>query len=154
MENINAFKAALTAILTALTALWGWFGWLVVAWIALMAIDYATGSAVAWKNGEWDSNVSLEGRWHKVGSFVAVLTAGILDMVLRHLIGNAPITLPFEYNALLCPLVLVWYILTEAGSIVENAGALGAPIPSWLTKAIKVFRDKVDDAAGNDDTDT
>ena len=26
-------------------------------------------------------------------------------------------------------LVLVWYIMTELGSIVENIGALGAPVP-------------------------
>lgn len=154
MEQINTFKAAVAAVCAALTALWGWFGWLAVAWVVLMAIDYLTGSIAAIRAGNWASGVARDGLYHKAGSFVAALTAGILDLVLGHLIGNAPITLPFEYNALLCPLVLVWYILTEAGSIVENAGALGAPIPSWLTKAIEVFKDKVDDSAGGDDPNT
>ena len=31
MDNINTFKAAITAILAAMTALWGWFGWIIVA---------------------------------------------------------------------------------------------------------------------------
>lgn len=153
MENINAFKAALTALCAALTTLWGWFGWLVVAWIACMAIDYLTGSAAALRAGNWSSHAARDGLWHKLGSIVAVLAAGILDLVLGHLLGNVPISLPFEYTVFLCPLVTIWYLLTEAGSIVENAGALGAPIPSWLMKAIEVFKDKVDAEAGGTDTE-
>ena len=41
-------------------------------------------------------------------------------------------------------LVLVWYILTELGSIVENAGRLGAPLPAWLSKAIAALESGVD----------
>ena len=54
------------------------------------------------------------------------------------------VELPFTYTVLLCPLVVIWYILTEAGSIIENAGALGAPIPTWLTKMIETLESKVD----------
>ena len=42
-------------------------------------------------------------------------------------------------------MVIIWYILTEAGSIVENAGALGAPLPAWLRRIVASLRDKVDD---------
>ena len=51
MENINAFKATVTAVLVALTALWGWFGWLVLAWVACMAIDVITGMMAAAQDG-------------------------------------------------------------------------------------------------------
>lgn len=150
MENINAFKAAITAILAAMTALWGWFGWIVVAWIACMAIDYITGSFAALRAGEWSSSTARDGIWHKVGSIVAVVVAAILDMVIGMIIANIPnITLPFTYSVLLGPLVVIWYILTEAGSIIENAGALGAPIPPWLSKMIEALRNNVDDAAGS-----
>ena len=47
---------------------------------------------------------------------------------------------------------IVWYILTEAGSIIENAGALGAKIPGFLRKAIEALNDKGEgagDAGGN-----
>ena len=47
MDHINGFKAAVAAVLGCLTALWGWFGWLVVAWVACMLLDYATGSVPA-----------------------------------------------------------------------------------------------------------
>ena len=146
MDNVHAFKVALAAVGAALTALWGWFGWVVVAWIVLMVIDYITGSAAALRAGEWASKAARDGIWHKLGSIVAVIVAAILDVVIGHLLQNVPgIKLPFSYTVLLCPLVVIWYILTEAGSIIENAGALGAPVPGWLITMIAVLEQKVDD---------
>lgn len=146
MDNIHAFKVALAAVGAALTALWGWFGWVVVAWIVLMVIDYITGSAAALRAGDWASKTARDGIWHKLGSIVAVIVAAILDVVIGHLLQNVPgIKLPFSYTVLLCPLVVIWYILTEAGSIIENAGALGAPVPGWLITMIAVLEQKVDD---------
>ena len=136
MEHVNAFKAAIAALCAALTALWGWFGWVVVAWIGCMLIDYATGSAAALRAGEWSSKFARDGIWHKLGSVVAVIVAAILPGV----------ELPFAYTVLLCPLVVIWYILTEVGSIIENAGALGTPIPAWLKKMIAALGASVDQA--------
>ena len=49
---------------------------------------------------------------------------------------------------LLLPLVLVWYAITELGSIAENAQRMGAPIPAWLVKLMANGKDAVD-AAGD-----
>ena len=148
MEHINTFKAAVAAVCAALTALWGWFGWVIVAWIGCMIIDYVTGSAAALRGGDWSSKSARDGIWHKLGSVVAVIVAAILDTVIGHLLGNVPgVELPFTYTVLLCPLVVIWYILTEAGSIIENAGALGAPIPAWLARTIAALQSKVDETA-------
>ena len=147
MENINAFKAAIASICAALTALWGWFGWVVFAWVVSMIIDYLTGSAAALRAGEWSSKAARDGIWHKLGSIVAVIVAALLDVVIGHLLANVPgVELPFTYTVLLGPLVVVWYILTEAGSIIENAGALGAKIPAFLRKAIEVLNNEVEGA--------
>lgn len=150
MDNINRVKAALSAALGLLTALWGWFGWLVIAWVVAMALDVFTGMGAGIKNGAWSSKIAREGLWHKVGCIAAVAIAGLLDLVIGQLLGNAGNLLPFEYGVLLCPLVITWYILTEAGSIVENAGKMGAPIPSWLKKMIAALKDTVDAATGED----
>ena len=80
---------------------------------------------------------------------LAVLAAGVLDLVIGLLMDNVPgIALPFEYNVFFCALVVVWYILTELGSIIENAGALGAPVPGWMKSAIAALQDRVDESAG------
>ena len=145
MEHINGIKAAVVGVLGCLTALWGWFGWLVLAWVACMVLDYATGSAAALRAGEWSSKIARDGLWHKLGAIVAVLVAAILDGVIRLVLENIPaLELPFEYTVFVSVLVLVWYILTELGSVVENAGALGAPVPAWLARMLAALESGVD----------
>ena len=147
MEHINGIKGTIAAVLGCLTALWGWFGWLVVAWVICMLLDYGTGTAAALRKGEWSSKVARDGLWHKLGEAVAVLVAAILDGVIGLILANVPaLTLPFDYTVLLTVLVLVWYIMTELGSLVENAGSLGAPVPAWLRKAIAALESTVDGA--------
>ena len=146
MEHINNAKAALVAFFGFLTAVFGWFGWLVVLFFLCMAIDYLTGTAAAMRKGEWSSSVARAGLWHKCGSLIAVVVSGLADIVVGLVVNNIPaITLPWDYTVLICPIVVVWYILTEFGSIIENAGELGAPIPGFLKNMILVFKNVIDD---------
>lgn len=140
-ESVKRFKLALSAGAAALTALWGWFGWLVVGWGACMALDVFTGMAAGARRGEWSSRTAREGLWHKAGCIAAVAAAGVLDLVA----GLLTEELPFEYSVFLCPLAVVWYLLTEVGSILENVGEMGAPIPGWLGRAVESLRDKVEE---------
>ena len=145
-EKIKGWKAAASAAAAVLTTLWGWFGWLMIAWIVCMALDVFTGMAVGIKKGEWSSKTAREGLGHKIGCVAAVAVSGILDMVVGQILKGLPqFELPFEYTVLLCPMVTVWYILTEAGSIIENAGDMGAPIPIWLKRAVASLREHVDE---------
>ena len=103
----------------------------------------------ALRTGTWSSQIARDGIWHKVGCSVAVLASGMMDLVIGLLIDHMPgIVLPFEYRVFFCALVVVWYILTEIGSIIENAGLLGAPVPRWLKNAIEKLQDQVDESAG------
>lgn len=148
MENINFIKASIVTAIAGVTACLGWFGWLVTAFVVCMTVDWITGSAAAAKAGEWNSKKGREGLWHKTGSIIAVVAAAILDMVIGSIINNIPaVKLPFSYTVMLCPLVIVWYVLTELGSIVENAGKMGAPVPGFLKKMILLFKGTVDLAA-------
>ena len=130
-------KAAISAVLAGMTAFWGWTGWLVVIWLVAMILDYATGSWAALSTGTWDSAVARAGLWHKLGSIVAVLVALLLDVALSAIIdyGDLGFDLPFT----------IWYIVTELGSIVENAARLGAPVPKFLTDCLAKLKDKADE---------
>jgi toxin secretion/phage lysis holin len=148
MDKFNSLKAMVVTVFAGISACLGWFGWLTVTFVACMTVDWITGSAAAIKAGEWNSKRGREGLWHKTGSIIAVGVAAILDVVIGTVINNIPsITVPFTYTVLLCPIVMVWYILTELRSIIENAGKMGAPVPSFLQKAILLFKGTVD-AAG------
>lgn len=150
MEHINGFKAAVAAVIGALSALWGWFGWFCIILAGCMAMDYLTGTAAAKKLGVWTSKVAREGLWHKLAIVIAVIVAGVLDLVVGMIINNIPsITLPFEYTVLFAPLVVAWYIVTELGSILENSGKLGGPQPEWFKKAVAALKNSVDKTGDN-----
>ncbi len=150
MKNGNSVlhvKAAVTTALGLLTAFWGWFGWLVTGWIGAMVLDYITGSMAAAKKGAWSSAGAREGIWHKAGMIVVVIVAAGADLLIATVLEHLPLLeLPVEYTGLLCPVVLVWYIVTELGSMAENAAAMGGPVPEWLFRFLLVSKKAIDNA--------
>jgi len=137
MEQVHRVKTVASGIIGTASAALGWFGWLVLIYSAAITLDWVTGTAAAKQKGEWSSKAAREGCWHKLGSIISILSALMLDGMTRVVIREVPeISLPFHYSVLLGPIVLVWYIVAELGSIIENAGKLGAPVPKFLTAAI------------------
>ena len=150
MENNNIFlavKAAIVGIFGAFGAAFGWLGWLVLAWVVCMVVDYISGSSAAMKAGQWSSAKARGGIWHKAGMIVVVIVAAVADKVLAIVLANIP-GLPIDYTVLLLPMVLVWYILTELGSILENAAAMGSDVPPFLIRILASAKDKVEEVTG------
>ena len=150
MDNNNIFlavKAAIVGIFGAFGAAFGWLGWLVLAWVACMAVDWLSGSSAAMQAGQWSSAKARSGIWHKGGMLVVVVVAAVADNVLALVVASIP-SISIDYTVLLLPMVLVWYILTELGSILENAAAMGAPVPEFLIRILANAKDTVEDAAG------
>lgn len=145
-EKLLNAKTAIVAIFSTLAALLGWRGIMAVVWVITMLLDYVSGTAAACKNGEWKSAKAREGIWHKAGCIIAVMLAAIADVVFAILIGELP-ELGIDWPNLLLPLVLAWYIITEAGSILENVALMGASVPEWLTKMMAITKKAVDNAA-------
>lgn len=142
MEKAREIKAALALVISFLTGLWGWMGWAVLTLIACMALDYLTGSWAAMARGEWSSAAAREGLRHKLGEIVALLVAALCDFSVKLVLQSAaaPILGRLDYGDYMSMLVCVWYIFTELGSITENAGKLGAPLPPWLKKSVALLR--------------
>lgn len=151
MQNhlFTDIRVWVAAAVAALTAAWGWFGWLVVAWACLMLADWLVGSAAAVRRGEWSSKKLREGAWHKGGMIVIVCVALVADWLIGMMMKNLPgITLPFTYTVLIAPLVIVWYVIGELGSLAEHAVNMGAKVPAWLPKILAASKSAVD-AAGD-----
>lgn len=121
-----------------IVAFQGWLGWLVLLYVIVMVADWITGSVLAIKEKKWNASTARQGLWHKCGSIIATCVAALTDILMGIIINHLPgIQLPFSYNVLLCPMVLVWYIATELGSILENAACMGAPIPAFLKNVLE-----------------
>lgn len=143
-HKLIAEKAAISAAITTISAFLGWKGILAVAWVLAMALDYISGSAAACKAREWSSSAARQGLWHKGGMILVVMVSGIADMIMAVVMENMSIGL--HWPGVVLPLVLTWYIITELGSILENAVKLGATVPEWLVKLLKISLSTVNSA--------
>ena len=137
IEKLNGFKGWIATLLAGLSAFLGFRGILFVAMVVLMCIDFAMGWVCAMKSGNWKSAKAREGICHKVGMLAVAVVSAIMDTCLQVVCALLP-DFSFAWINILFPLVVSWYILTEFGSIVENAALLGAPIPSWLLGLLEV----------------
>ena len=154
MDQKNVFltvKTAVAALCGAFTAAFGWLGWLVAAWVASMCLDFTTGTVAAWMDGSWRSCMARKGIAHKAGMLCVVCVASLTDGVLG--MATAQMGLDVKYTMALLPMVLVWYIVGELGSVGENAIRMGAPVPKFLTRILAIAKDATERTAdpGEDD---
>ncbi len=147
-ETLVTAKAAIAAFFAALAAFLGWKGIMALVWVALMALDWITGTAAARKNGTWKSSLSRDGAAHKFGTAVVIVLAFIADCIMGIMLPHIPV-LNIQWPDVLAPLVLAWYIVTEIGSILENAIKLGAPVPSWIVKIFDATLKMVDNVGSD-----
>ena len=145
-ENLVTLKTAIAAAGTAMGAFLGWKGIMLLAWVAVMGLDYLSGTLSACREGQWSSAVARQGLWHKGGMILVVTVAAIADAVMVMMVEYVPIGL--QWPGVVLPLVLAWYILTELGSILENAVKMGAKVPAWLVQLLKAGVELTDKAAG------
>ena len=143
-EKATEIKAAITAIIAFVTTLIGWRGIAVLVWLLCILLDYIAGTFAAKKQGNWSSAIARDGLWHKLGEIFAVLVAALCDIALGVVIEGTGIQLGFDISSFVTPIVLTWYILTELGSIIENCGELGAPVPKWFKAYIDKTKNTID----------
>jgi len=140
-------KVSITACISGLSAALGWRGIVAVVWVIAMAMDYVSGTLAACKAGEWSSATAREGLWHKGAMILVVAVAGIADLIMDVICNNIPIG--FTWPEIVLPLVLAWYIVTELGSVLENAVKMGASVPSWLTHLLKASLQAIENTGDN-----
>ena len=143
-EKATELKAAITAVIAFITTLIGWKGIAALIWLGCIFLDYIAGTMAAKKERNWSSAAAREGLWHKAGEILAVMVAALCDIALGTVISGTGIQLPFDVSTLITPVVLTWYILTELGSIMENCGKLGAPVPKWFKQYVDKARKTID----------
>ena len=119
------------------TAFGGWSASLTTLLI-FMTIDYITGLMVAGifnkskktSTGAIESKTCWKGLCRKGVTLLVVLVACRLDILID--------------TTYLRDATVIAFVVNECISIIENAGLMGVPIPSVITKAIHVLKEKSD----------
>lgn len=153
-------QAAAAALIAWLSARLGILLPVLCILFAAMVLDYITGMLASKREAiehpdnpayGWSSKRGAEGIIKKVGYLCIIAVALIVDYIILHV--AAQIGIEVQLKAFFGLLVAVWYILNEVLSIIENAGRMGAPVPSWLARYVVVLKNKIDDQGGGDDVE-
>lgn len=145
-ETIITAKISITAFFAAMATFLGWKGLMALALAVLMTLDYISGWLAARKNGTWKSAIAREGIAHKAGMVLVVVVALVADVIMALALTHIPVV-NIAWPECLFPIVLAWYIITELGSILENAVKLGAKVPAWFVKIFDATLKMVDHVA-------
>ena len=146
MKNIVDLKLTLCAVLGALGGViaemfGGWTGDMTTL-VIFMALDFATGLAVAGifkksgksESGALESHAGWKGLCKKGATLLIVLVAHRLDLI----IGSDYIKTA----------TIIGFITNELISIIENVGLMGIKFPTAITKAVEVLKNKSDSENG------
>lgn len=147
----NIIKGALTVAMSALIAYMGHLIIPIIILAVVMLLDYGTGIAKAWVHGELSSKIGILGILKKVGYLVIVAVGMIIDWVLQA--GISGLHLDFKLDFLFAMIVIIWLILNELISILENVATIGAPVPHWLTKIITKLKSQTEETVDTSEED-
>lgn len=128
---------------SVIASLFGGFDAALVTLLIFMGVDYVTGLIVAGvfhnsektKNGTLESRAGWKGLCRKGVTLLVVLVGCRLDLVMgSNFIRDA---------------VVIAFVANETISIIENAGLMGIPIPSVISKAIEVLKKNAEETEEN-----
>jgi len=131
-------------IQTAVTVVGGWLGWtlggmdgFLFALIAFVVADYATGVMRAILEKRLSSSVGARGIFKKIVIFVMVAIGHTLD---TRIVGS---------GAAIRTAIIYFFISNEGVSLLENAAAIGLPIPEKLREVLAQLHGRGDEGDGS-----
>ena len=130
MENVvNIFKGCFAVVGTLLTWIFGDWDVAFEVLIAFMALDYLSGLLKAYINKEVSSDVGLKGLTRKFLILLILIAAVLLDRLIN--------TGDWVFRTIVC----YFYVANEGISLLENAAALGLPVPDAIKNALAQLKE-------------
>ena len=142
-------KAILAAAIAGLCSYMGAMVVPLIVLVAVMIIDYATGMTKAWYTATLSSRIGVKGIIKKVGYLVIVAVAMVADWLIKS--GLVGIGITWHIDFLISLVAIIWLIINECISIIENVASFGTPVPGFIGnifgKLKQVTEDKGDSVA-------
>lgn len=149
MDNGTILRGAAAAVCAAVGVYFKQLAFPALLLFLAMALDYASGMAKAWMQRELSSKVGLMGAIKKLCYMLGVAVAVLVDMILQ--IGAEQMSLNLDGCYFCAILVIVWLILNECISILENIDQIGVPVPDFLLRLVKRLKSSTEQKGGRDD---
>ena len=104
--------------------------------LCFIVFDIISGLVGAFMNGTYSSTKMRQGLFHKVGEILSICFSYACEY-----------SLPFvgiEVNIPICQSVLVYIIIMEIGSIIENLTTISPELKAILSKTFKGYTDSIE----------
>lgn len=145
----NTIKLVTATVFGGLATYWHglWIPLLVL--LVAVIVDYATGMVKAYYNADLSSKKGFKGIVKKISYFVVVAVGMGVDWLIEYALARTGI----EYNGIFAVaiIVIIWLIINELISILENLAVIGTPIPKFLLKLISKLKNSVEEKAESEE---
>ena len=138
----NTITGIISVIGACLSSIVGGYDSLFSLCLTLVIMDIITGFLNAWYRKEVSSTVLRRGLINKI-FYIFYVWIGILgDKVLIQVIGH---NIMFgENEVLLRNVIIIYIILEELVSLLENFALIGMPLPKWLLSSLQQVQNVAD----------
>ena len=125
-----AIRAAFAATGGAICWFMGGWDYLLLVLVLMVTVDYLTG----WLRAAYQKRLSSAACWRGIAKKVMTFTlVGVAHVIGYHVIG---------VGDAIRSAVIVFYISNEGLSVLENATAMGLPLPDKLKDVLSILHDK------------
>lgn len=104
----------------------------------LIAIDYITGIIGSVVTHSFSSTVMRTGLWHKLAYLVAIVVGLVLERLSSYY------ELGFVFAGTITVMIIIWIVITEVGSILENLVKINPKLADNSFMRIFVRKDEAD----------
>ena len=147
MNQAVGLKALISAALGAFSLYLAELVVPIIVLIVFMALDYCTGMYKAYITKTLSSKIGARGIFKKVGYLVVICVGMGADWLIAA--GLDKVGVPFPVTYLIGAMVIVWLILNEMLSILENLSVIGVPMPGFLVKIVKKLKQHEEEDGGD-----
>lgn len=146
MENV--WKGLIALISAAVAAYFRELIGPLAVLMLVMVLDYISGISAAWITRQLSSRVGIIGIVKKLCYGLIVAVGMAMDYLVSMLGGKFGVQLENVYFIGL--LVIIWLIINECISILENTDEMGLPVPDFVKAMLKRLKKHTEDIAGED----
>ena len=143
-------KTVSALLLTPILAYFGALSFPTVILLAVIVCDYISGLTAAWTTRSLSSRTGILGIVKKVCYLLLVAVGVIIDLVLQSGLSQVMPSLFGDGCHPVALLVMVWLIINECLSILENLSRIGIPMPGFLSQIVTKLKTTMESKAKED----
>lgn len=140
-------KTVSAMLLSPILSYFGALGFPMILLLAVIICDYVSGLTAAWTARTLSSRVGILGIVKKVCYLLLVAVGVVIDLALQNGLYQVMPSLFGDGCHPVALLVIIWLIVNECLSILENLAEIGIPMPEFLSKIVTKLKTTMENTA-------